>query len=121
MSKKYATSHEWVEDKGDGVYRVGISDHAQELLGDIVFVELPQVGETFSQGDEIGVIESVKAASNVYSPLSGEVVAINDELEGSPDLINSAAETEGFLFEIKVADTSGLDELQDEEDYLANL
>ena len=86
---RYASTHEWVRPEGDGVFTVGISEHAQGLLGDMVFVELPDVGDTVSTGDDIAVAESVKAASDVYAPISGEVVGINEDLEDSPELVNS--------------------------------
>ena len=86
---RYASTHEWVRPEGDGVFTVGISEHAQGLLGDMVFVELPDVGDTVSTGDDIAVAESVKAASDVYAPISGEVVGVNEDLEDSPELVNS--------------------------------
>lgn len=121
MSKSYAQTHEWVEEKQEGVYLVGISNHAQELLGDIVFVELPAVGDSFNKGDELGIVESVKAASNIYSPVSGEVVEVNEDLESSPELINSSAESDGWLCVIKVSDPSELSSLSNEAEYLASL
>lgn len=87
---KYTSSHEWVQAEGEGVYRVGITEHAQELLGDMVFVDLPDVGTQVAMGDDCAVAESVKAASDIYAPLSGEIVAVNDALEGQPELVNSA-------------------------------
>ncbi|MCL1079767.1 glycine cleavage system protein GcvH [Parashewanella spongiae] len=116
---KYATSHEWVRKESDGSYTVGISDHAQELLGDMVFVELPDVGDTLSAGEDCAVAESVKAASDIYSPLSGDVVAINEELEDSPENVNNAAFAEGWLFRIMPSDESELDNLLDAEGYQA--
>ena len=95
---KYAASHEWARDEGDGIVTVGISDHAQESLGDVVYVELPEIGSSVSAGEEAGVVESVKAASDIYAPVSGEVVAINDVLEDAPETINgSPTMTAGFL------------------------
>ncbi|MBE8166872.1 MAG: glycine cleavage system protein GcvH [Shewanella sp.] len=116
---KYATSHEWVRKESDGSYTVGISHHAQELLGDMVFVELPDVGDTLSAGEDCAVAESVKAASDIYSPLSGDVVAINEELEDSPENVNNAAFAEGWLFRIMPSDESELDNLLDAEGYQA--
>lgn len=114
--KKFSEDHEWIEMDGD-TGRVGISNYAQEQLGDIVFVELPEVGRTVAKGDEVAVVESVKAASEVYAPVSGEVVAVNDALEGEPGLVNESAEGDGWFFEIKPADTGELDELMDQAAY----
>ncbi len=110
---KYATSHEWVRKEEDGTYTVGISDHAQGLLGDMVFVDLPDVGDEVEAGEDCAVGESVKAASDIYAPISGEVVEINEELEDSPELVNSDAFGEGWLFRIKASDESELDALLD--------
>ncbi|SLM61809.1 MULTISPECIES: glycine cleavage system protein GcvH [Dickeya] len=118
---KYTSSHEWVMAEGNGVYSVGITEHAQELLGDMVFIDLPEVGSTVNAGDDCAVAESVKAASDIYSPLSGEIVAINDELEGAPELVNSAPYAEGWLFRIKAADEAELNELLDAAGYQALL
>ena len=101
---RYASTHEWVRPEGDGVFTVGISEHAQGLLGDMVFVELPDVGDTVSTGDDIAVAESVKAASDVYAPISGEVVGVNEDLEDSPELVNSDPYGDGWLFKIKADD-----------------
>lgn len=114
---KYATSHEWVRNEGDGTVTIGISEHAQELLGDMVFVELPEVGDEVSTGDDIAVAESVKAASDIYAPVSGEVVAVNEDLEDSPELVNSDAFGDGWMFRIKLDDPSELDSLLDAEGY----
>ncbi|MEN8721354.1 MAG: glycine cleavage system protein GcvH [Alphaproteobacteria bacterium] len=114
--KKFTEDHEWIE--MDGITgRVGISAYAQEQLGDIVFVELPEVGTTFAKGDEVAVVESVKAASEVYAPVGGEVVAVNAALEGEPGLVNESAEEDGWFFEIKPADAGELDELMDQAAY----
>lgn len=110
---KYASSHEWVRKEEDGTYTVGISDHAQGLLGDMVFVDLPDVGDEVEAGEDCAVGESVKAASDIYAPISGEVVEINEELEDSPELVNSDAFGEGWLFRIKASDESELDALLD--------
>lgn len=114
---RYASTHEWVRNEGDGTYTVGISEHAQELLGDMVFVELPDVGDEVSAGEDIAVAESVKAASDVYTPLTGEVVAINEELEDSPELVNSDAFGDGWMFRIKAEDVSEVEALLDAEGY----
>jgi glycine cleavage system H protein len=114
---KYATSHEWVRNEGDGIVTVGITEHAQELLGDMVFVELPEVGESVSTGDDVAVAESVKAASDIYAPISGEVVEVNEELEDSPELVNSDAFGDGWMFKIKLDDESELANLLDAEGY----
>jgi glycine cleavage system H protein len=114
---KYATSHEWTRNEGDGTVTVGISEHAQGLLGDMVFVDLPDVGDEVSAGDDICVAESVKAASDIYAPVSGEIVEVNEELEDAPELVNSDAFGEGWLFKIKVSDASELDNLLDAEGY----
>ncbi|PKH04757.1 glycine cleavage system protein GcvH [Moritella sp. Urea-trap-13] len=110
---KYASSHEWVRNEGDGTFTVGISDHAQGLLGDMVFIDLPDVGDEIEAGEDCAVGESVKAASDIYAPISGEVVAINEELEDSPELVNSDAFGEGWLFRVKASDESQLEALLD--------
>lgn len=114
---KYASSHEWLRADGDGVYTVGITEHAQDLLGDMVFVELPDVGDTVAQGDDCAVAESVKAASDIYAPVSGEVVAVNDALSDSPELVNSSPYEDGWLFKIKIADEAELSALLDAAGY----
>lgn len=118
---KYATSHEWVRAEGNGIYSVGITEHAQELLGDMVFVDLPEVGREVSAGEECAVAESVKAASDIYAPISGEVVAVNAELENSPELVNSEPYAAGWLFQIKASDEADLDSLLDADGYQATL
>ncbi|CAM3715460.1 MULTISPECIES: glycine cleavage system protein GcvH [Rahnella] len=118
---KYASSHEWVRSEGNGVYTVGITEHAQELLGDMVFVDLPEVGREVAAGEDCAVAESVKAASDIYSPISGEIVAVNGELEGSPELVNSEPYGTGFLFQIKASDESELAKLLDAEAYSASI
>ncbi|MCX8956926.1 glycine cleavage system protein GcvH [Erwinia psidii] len=118
---KYRDSHEWVRKEADGTWTVGITEHAQELLGDMVFVDLPDVGNTYSQGDDCAVAESVKAASDIYAPLSGEVVAVNDALNGEPELVNSAPYAEGWLFRIKASDESELDSLLDADAYKTSI
>lgn len=118
---KYASSHEWVRSEGNGLYSVGITEHAQGLLGDMVFVDLPEVGRVVDAGEDCAVAESVKAASDIYSPLSGEIVAVNGELESSPELVNSEPYGEGFLFQIKASDESELDNLLTAEAYSATI
>lgn len=114
---RYATSHEWVRNEGDGTVTVGITEHAQDLLGDMVFVELPEVGETVAAGDDVAVAESVKAASDIYAPVSGEIIAVNEDLEESPELVNSDAYGDGWMFRIKLEDPSELENLLDAEGY----
>ncbi|GIU14192.1 MULTISPECIES: glycine cleavage system protein GcvH [Shewanella] len=116
---KYASSHEWIRKEEDGSYTVGISEHAQELLGDMVFVELPEVGDDVSAGEDCAVAESVKAASDIYAPLSGEVVAVNEALEDSPELVNSDAFGDGWFFRVMPTDLAELDNLLDAEGYQA--
>lgn len=119
---KYTTSHEWVREEDDGTYTVGITDHAQEQLGDLVFVELPEVGAVLSSGDASCVVESVKAASDVYSPLSGEVVEVNETLTDAPETINDSAFDDGWLFKISAsaADVE-LDDMLDADAYQAEI
>jgi glycine cleavage system H protein len=114
---KYATSHEWVRNEGNGIVTVGITEHAQDLLGDMVFVELPEVGDEVSTGDDICVAESVKAASDIYAPVSGEVIEVNEDLEDSPELVNSDAFGDGWLFKVKMEDEGELENLLDAEGY----
>ena len=114
---KYATSHEWARDKGDGTVIVGISDHAQESLGDVVYVELPQLGTLISAGDEAGVVESVKAASDIYTPVSGEIVGTNEQLEEEPEIINGSPYEDGWLFIVKMSDPEELDSLMSADEY----
>ena len=97
---KYSKEHEWLRKEADGTYTVGITEHAQELLGDMVFVDLPEVGATVSAGDDCAVAESVKAASDIYAPVSGEIVAVNDALSDSPELVNSEPYAGGWIFKI---------------------
>lgn len=113
----FTTDHEWAADEGDGTVKVGISHHAQEALGDIVFVELPLVGEGLDGGDPFGVVESVKTVSDLYAPVSGEVVELNDELETAPELVNESPYDRGWMVRVKVDDRAELDELMDVEDY----
>ena len=114
---KYASSHEWARLEEDGTITVGISDHAQEALGDVVFVECPEIGSTVSAGDEAGVVESVKAASDIYSPVSGEVIAINEVLEEAPETVNSDPYVDGWFFKLQPTDIAELENLMAAEDY----
>jgi glycine cleavage system H protein len=114
---KYLESHEWVRAEADGTVTVGISDHAQHALGDLVFVEVPEVGRSLNKGAAAAVVESVKAASDVYSPVSGEVVAANDKLSGSPELVNTDPYGEGWLFKLKPSNTAELEQLLDSAAY----
>ncbi|WP_448203354.1 glycine cleavage system protein GcvH [Azospirillum sp. sgz302134] len=118
MTIKYTKDHEWVRVEGD-VGTVGVSDHAQHQLGDVVFVELPDVGRTLQQGKEAAVVESVKAASDVYAPVSGEVTEINQALVDDPSLVNAGAETQGWFFKIRLSNPAELDALMDETAYKA--
>ena len=113
---KFLDSHEWARDD-DGVVTVGISNHAQELLGDIVYVELPQIGSSVSQKDGVAIVESVKAASDVYSPLTGEIVEINDKLSDNPEIINSSPYEDGWFFKVKPQNIDELDEMLDSDAY----
>jgi len=114
---RYATSHEWVRNEGNGIVTVGITEHAQDLLGDMVFVELPDVDDEISTGDDVAVAESVKAASDIYAPVSGKVIEVNEDLEDSPELVNSDAFGDGWMFKVKLEDESELDALLDAEAY----
>lgn len=116
---KYATSHEWVRSEGNGVYTVGITEHAQDLLGDMVFVELPEVGDSVAQGDDVAVAESVKAASDIYAPISGEIVEINEALNDAPETVNSAPYADGWMFKIKASDEAEVAALLDAAGYAA--
>ena len=109
---KFLSSHEWVMVE-DGVATIGVSDHAQELLGDLVYVELPEIGTTVAAGDSVGVIESVKAASDTYAPISGEVIEINDDLEDAPDRINVDPYGDGWMYKLAIEDPEELENLLD--------
>lgn len=117
----YAKSHEWVRREEDGTYTVGITEHAQELLGDIVFVELPAVGANLAADEQAGVVESVKAASDVYAPIAGEILEVNAELEANPELANSEPYAAGWFFKIKPANAADLDGLLDAATYAAEI
>jgi glycine cleavage system H protein len=114
---KYASTHEWARLEEDGTVTVGITDHAQAALGDVVFVETPEVGVVLAAGDEAGVVESVKAASDIYSPITGEVIAINMLLEDDPETVNSDPYTEGWFYQLQPSDPSELDALLSAEAY----
>jgi glycine cleavage system H protein len=117
---KYAPSHEWVRVDGD-IATVGITDHAQDALGDLVYVELPEVGDKVAAGDEAGVVESVKAASDIYAPVSGEIIAINEALGDAPETVNSDPYHDGWMYRIKMSDVVELDDLLSAEDYDARV
>ena len=114
---RYAITHEWARREEDGTVTIGITDHAQEALGDVVFVELPEVGTVFAAADDAGVVESVKAASDVYAPIGGEVIAINSMLEDEPEIVNSDPYNDGWFYKLQPADTSDLDALLSAEAY----
>lgn len=116
---KYASSHEWARVEEDGSVTVGITQHAQEALGDVVFVELPTMGAALAAADEAGVVESVKAASDIYAPVSGEVIAINEELEDAPETVNADPYNDGWMFKLKASDLSELENLLSADDYAA--
>ncbi len=114
---KYLSSHEWARVEEDGTVTIGITDHAQEALGDVVYVETPEVGSRVSVGEEAGVVESVKAASDIYSLVSGEVVAVNDSLQESPEIVNSSPYDEGWFFRVQPDDLSELEDAMDAAEY----
>jgi len=115
---KYVGSHEWVRLDSDGTATIGITEFAQESLGDVVYVELPEVSTEIDAGSEIAVVESVKAASDIYSPVSGEVIEINPALEDEPETVNHSPYADGWLFRIKVANTDDLEDMMDADEYL---
>jgi len=114
---RYASSHEWARLESDGTVTVGITDHAQNQLGDVIYVEVPEVGRVLSAGEEAGVVESVKAASDIYAPVSGEVIAVNQGLEDEPELINSEPYDSGWFFKMRPDDVSGMEQLMSADDY----
>ena len=114
---KYANSHEWARLESDGTIVVGITDHAQDALGDIVFIELPEIGVEVTAGAEVAVVESVKAASDIYSPITGEVVEVNSGLEDQPELVNGSPYEDGWLFTVRVDSEKDYSELLDAEGY----
>lgn len=118
---RYSKSHEWVREEGDGIVTVGITDYAQDALGDLVFVELPEVDVELSAGEEAVVIESVKTAADVYNPLTGTVVAVNEQLQSAPEAVNQDPYGDGWLYQLKLEDVSELEQLLDAKEYAATL
>lgn len=118
---RYTKSHEWVRKNDDGTLTVGISDHAQALLGDLVFVDTPDTGSSFDQGEDCAVVESVKAASDIYSPVAGEVSKVNDALADAPEVINSDPYGDGWIFTLKPEDAGAFDGLMSADDYTAHI
>ncbi|WP_438767289.1 glycine cleavage system protein GcvH [Kushneria sp. TE3] len=114
---RYSDSHEWVQDNGDGTVTIGITDHAQQALGDVVFVELPEVGSTITTGEEFGVVESVKAASDLYAPLGGEVLGVNTLLEDAPESLNESPYDDAWLIKIRLSEPDELESLMDADSY----
>ncbi len=117
---KYTKDHEWAKIEGDTAV-IGINDYAQDQLGEVVFVELPEIGDSFEKGDEFGTVESVKAVSEIYMPLSGEVIELNNALEDNPEFVNSDPYGDGWIIKVKPADVSEMDQLMDKTAYLAML
>ena len=115
---KYASSHEWARLDSDGTVVIGITNHAQEALGDVVYVELPEVSTEIDAGSEVAVVESVKAASDIYSPVSGEVIEINPTLEDEPETVNHSPYADGWFFRVKVANIDELQDMMDADEYL---
>ena len=113
----YAKTHEWVRREEDGTVTVGITEHAQDALGDVVYVETPEVGDSIAAGDQAGVVESVKAASDIYAPVTGEVIATNEALEDAPETVNADAFNDGWFFKLQPDDMGELDALMSAEDY----
>ena len=118
---RYTAEHEWVGPESDGVVRIGITSYAQDALGDVVYVSLPAVGDTLEAGAACGEVESTKSVSDIYAPLAGEVVAVNEALDSSPELVNSDPYGQGWMYAVKLADASALDALLDVEAYRAQL
>ena len=118
---KYTKEHEWVADNGDGTVTIGITDHAQAALGDVTFVDLPKAGDTFAPGDVFGTVESVKAASDLYCPVSGEVVGVNGELDGAPESVNSDPYGAAWMIKVKLSNVAELGDLLDAAGYQAVL
>lgn len=116
---KYASSHEWARLDSDGTVVIGITDHAQEALGDIVYIELPEMGAAVDAGAEVAVVESVKAASDIYSPVTGEVVETNPVLEDEPETVNNSPYADGWLFRVQIANHDDLDDMMDADGYQA--
>ncbi|WP_033932168.1 glycine cleavage system protein GcvH [Vibrio cholerae] len=118
---KFTESHEWVRDNGDGTVTIGISEHAQEMLGDVVFVELPEIDAEIDAGDSFSLVESVKAASDIYAPVAGVVIEVNEDLQNSPELINEEPYDGGWIVKVKMSDPDELKDLKDAEEYLASI
>lgn len=118
---KFTDSHEWVRDNGDGTATIGISEHAQDMLGDVVFVELPEIESEYDAGDNFSLVESVKAASDIYAPVSGIILEVNDELSDRPELINESPYDAGWIVKIKLSDPVELDDLKDADEYLRSI
>jgi glycine cleavage system H protein len=116
---KFSDSHEWVRDNGDGTVTIGISEHAQEMLGDVVFVDLPDVDDEIEAGESFSLVESVKAASDIYAPISGVIVEINEDLTDRPELINETPYDGGWIVTVRMSDPEELDNLKDADEYLA--
>ena len=114
---KYAHSHEWLKDNGDGTVTVGITEHAQDALGDVVFIELPETGRELKAGDVFGVIESVKAASDLYAPVSGEIIGVNDLLQQTPEIVNESPFENGWIIKIRMSDPEEVNKLLSAEGY----
>lgn len=114
---KYLSSHEWARVEEDGTVTIGITDHAQDALGDVVYVEVPEVGSTVTAGEEAGVVESVKAASDIYSLVSGEVVEVNEQLQDAPEMVNASPYDDGWFFRVRPDDLSELENALDADDY----
>jgi len=118
---RYAKTHEWIRLEGDGTATVGITDHAQDAMGDLVYVQLPEVGEQKTAGDETGVVESVKAASDIYAPVDGEIIEVNSALEDTPELVNEDPYERGWLFKLRVNDEAQVEDLLTADQYQAQL
>ncbi|MCX9575073.1 glycine cleavage system protein GcvH [Vibrio cholerae] len=118
---KFTESHEWVRDNGDGTVTIGISEHAQEMLGDVVFVELPEIDAEIDAGDSFSLVESVKAASDIYAPVTGVVIEVNEDLQNSPELINEEPYDGGWIVKVKMSDPDELKDLKDAGEYLASI
>lgn len=118
---RYAESHEWISQEEEGVVKVGISDHAQEQLGDLVFIELPEEGATFGRGDACAVVESVKAASDIYCPVAGEVIDVNEALADTPEIVNNDPYGDGWLFSVRLDNVDEIDDLMDADAYRDHL
>ncbi|MEK6166650.1 glycine cleavage system protein GcvH [Vibrio cholerae] len=118
---KFTESHEWVRDNGDGTVTIGISEHAQEMLGDVVFVELPEIDAEIDAGDSFSLVESVKAASDIYAPVTSVVIEVNEDLQNSPELINEEPYDGGWIVKVKMSDPDELKDLKDAEEYLASI